>query len=378
MGTMKYLSIFSGIGGFELGLQNSKHDFECVGYSEIDKYARNIYEKNFPNHICFGDATKINTEDLPDFSLLVGGFPCQTFSLAGKRKGFNDCRGTLFFELARILKDRRPKYFLFENVKGLLSHEGGETFQTIITVLDELGYDVSWAVYNSCNYGVPQHRERLFIKGYSRRECGQEVLSLKRTIPKDNARVSDTYWGVRTGRVHKTDELMNCLTTTGQNSGSRQIIKMKCEDKGPDKGSENIQKIGNVNPSGRGQNGSVYDADGYSPTLCTNKGEGIKIAQAVLTPTRENKRQNGRRMKEDGEPMFTLTTVDKHGVYDGYSLRRLTPVECERLQAFPDNWTKYGKDGEEISDSQRYKCVGNAVTTTVVTAIVDEMFGSEE
>lgn len=99
-----------------------------------------------------------------------------------------------------------------------------------------------------------------------------------------------------------------------------------------------------------------------------------KEVKPVLTPDRINKRQNGRRMKDDGEPMFTLTAQDKHGVTDGYKVRRLTPVECERLQAFPDDWTKYGKDGELISDTQRYKCCGNAVTTTVITAIVDEMF----
>ena len=109
--TIKYFSMFSGIGGFEYGLQQSKHDFENVGFSEIDKYAVSIYEKNYPNHINYGDATKIKTEELPDFDFLVGGFPCQAFSVAGKRGGFNDTRGTLFFEIARILKDKNPHIF---------------------------------------------------------------------------------------------------------------------------------------------------------------------------------------------------------------------------------------------------------------------------
>ena len=122
---MKYFSMFSGIGGFEYGLQQSQHDFECIGYSEIDKYARSIYERHYPNHTNYGDATRIDTKDLPDFEFLVGGFPCQAFSIAGKRKGFNEARGTLFFEIARILRDKQPRYFLLENVKGLLSHEGG-------------------------------------------------------------------------------------------------------------------------------------------------------------------------------------------------------------------------------------------------------------
>ena len=136
------------------------------------------------------------------------------------------------------------------------------------------------------------------------------------------------------------------------------------------------------------QRGIIYSGDGISPTLCATDYKGpTKIiereramdyqdgkCQPVLTPDRLKKRQNGRRMKEDGEEMFTLTAQDKHGIYDGYRIRRLTPIECERLQGFPDNWTKYGKDNEPISDTQRYKCCGNAVTTNVITAIINEMF----
>ena len=157
---IKYFSMFSGIGGFELGLQNSKHDFQCAGFSEIDPYAVSIYEKNFPNHINYGDATKIRTEELPDFDFLVGGFPCQAFSVAGKRRGFDDTRGTLFFEIAHVLKDKRPRYFLLENVRGLLSHEKGKTFQTILKVLSDLGYVVQWTLLNSADFKVPQRRER--------------------------------------------------------------------------------------------------------------------------------------------------------------------------------------------------------------------------
>ena len=174
--------MFSGIGGFEYGLMNSKHDFECVGFCEVDNFAVSIYLRHFPGHRNYGDVRKINPRELEDFELLVGGFPCQSFSIAGKRKGFNETRGTLFFEIARVLKEKQPKYFILENVKGLLSHEGGATIQTIFTILDELGYDVSWKIYNSRNYGVPQHRERIFIKGYLRKKCGNEILSQLETI----------------------------------------------------------------------------------------------------------------------------------------------------------------------------------------------------
>ena len=170
--------MFSGIGGFELGLQNSDYEFECVGYSEVDKYAISIYERHFPNHRNFGDATKIRTEDLPDFDFLVGGFPCQAFSIAGQRRGFDDTRGTLFFEIARILRDKRPRYFLLENVRGLLSHDKGKTFKTILEVLSNLGYNVEWEVLNSKDFNTAQRRERIFIKGYLRDRCGGEVLSV--------------------------------------------------------------------------------------------------------------------------------------------------------------------------------------------------------
>ena len=147
------------------------------------------------------------------------------------------------------------------------------------------------------------------------------------------------------------------------------------------KNNHKIKLIGSTNGH---QSGNVYSDDGLSPALCRvdyknpitiiTGGGNLRVTKPVLTPDRENKRQNGRRMKNDGEPMFTLTAQDKHGIYDGCIVRKLTPVECERLQGFPDDWTRYGKDDELISDTQRYKCCGNAVTTTVITAIVDEMF----
>jgi len=221
---MKYLSLFTGIGGFELGIQKAyvettdgkknggskktsqkgnrqrhekpesfnakrgrsgKHDngvrngqesLTCVGYSEIDKHAIQIYEKHFPEHKNFGDIRKIKPKKLPDFDLLVGGFPCQSFSIAGKRLGFKDTRGTLFFDIARIIKAKRPRLLLLENVKGLLSHDEGQTFSTIIRTLDGLGYDIQWQVLNSKDFGVPQNRERVFIVGNLRGTPRPEIF----------------------------------------------------------------------------------------------------------------------------------------------------------------------------------------------------------
>src|SRR6056297_1626060 len=172
---MRYFSMFTGIGGFEYGIQQALPNAECVGYSEIDKYAIQTYERHF-KHKNYGDATKINPEELPDFDMLCGGFPCQAFSIAGKRRGFQDTRGTLFFDIARIVKVKRPKIVLLENVKGLLNHNKGETFRVIIQTLSELGYDVQWMVLNS-GYYTQQGRQRVYIIGVLRADNGTRSIS---------------------------------------------------------------------------------------------------------------------------------------------------------------------------------------------------------
>jgi len=177
---MKYFSMFSGVGGFELGLEGH----ECVGMSEIDKYSSMVLKHRFKGVKNYGDATKINTNELPEFDMLVGGFPCQSFSIAGKRRGFQDTRGTLFFEIARIVKAKKPKIVFIENVKGLLNHGKGKTFATIIQTLSELGYDVQWMVLNSKFFGVPQNRERVFIIGNIRGTTKPEILPFRENADK--------------------------------------------------------------------------------------------------------------------------------------------------------------------------------------------------
>ena len=171
----KCLSLFSGIGGFDLAAQ--RKGYEIVGACEIDKYARQVYSQRFPGIKIWEDATKIDPKELPDFDLLVGGFPCQAFSIAGNRGGFEDARGTLFFEIARIAKQKRPRLLLLENVKGLLNHQGGDTLREIFRVLDEVGYDVEWQVINS-KYYVPQNRERIFIIGHRKDVAWKPVFPM--------------------------------------------------------------------------------------------------------------------------------------------------------------------------------------------------------
>ena len=257
--------MFSGIGGFEYGLQQSKYDFENVGFSEIDKYAVSIYERHYPNHINYGDATKIKTEELPDFDFLVGGFPCQAFSVAGKRGGFNDTRGTLFFEIARILKDKKPPYFLLENVRGLLSHDKGRTFKTILGILSDLGYIVQWTLLNSADFQVPQRRERVFIEGYLGGGSTGEVLSVRRNCSKNITKVNSFRDTHRTFSVYPdTDTVTRALTATGQNVGGWQVsLNLPVDSK-----ERVVKKVGNFSPSSHhGKN--VYADDGLCPTLCS-------------------------------------------------------------------------------------------------------------
>lgn len=182
---IKFFDMFAGIGGFRSGLE-AIGGFECVGYCEIDKYAKQAYEAIYDTggELYFDDARKIVPEQLPDFVLITGGFPCQSFSIAGARKGFDDTRGTLFFKIARIAAVKKPKYIFLENVPGLLNHNQGRTFETIIHTLDELGDDVCWQVLNSKNFGVPQSRNRVYIIGYNRGKCAGEVLSFTQTSGK--------------------------------------------------------------------------------------------------------------------------------------------------------------------------------------------------
>jgi len=175
---MTFIDLFCGIGGFRLGMERAGH--KCVWSNDIDLHCAKIYEKNFGEKPDTRSIRDVSVEEIPDHDILCGGFPCQSFSIAGKRRGFQDTRGTLFFEIARIIKAKKPSYLFLENVKGLLSHDNGRTFETIITTLDELGYDTQWMVLNSKDYGVPQSRERIFIVGHLRGKPRPSVFPIGR------------------------------------------------------------------------------------------------------------------------------------------------------------------------------------------------------
>lgn len=386
---MKYIDLFAGVGGFRYGINKAHPHWECVYSNEWDKYANSIYRKHFGE--CDNrDIRTVPTADIPDHDLLVGGFPCQAFSVAGKRGGFDDTRGTLFFEVARILRDKRPRYFILENVKGLLSHDSGKTFQTILGVLSDIGYGVQWQVLNSKDFGVPQNRERIFVVGHFRGTTRPEVFPIGSTNSKALREL--TRKQSQGNRVYDPSGTSVTLASQAGGLGAKTglyAVTVGYENEERKIGIKEVQEANTIT------------ATSYKGVNAANR----NVVIPVLTPDRVKKRQNGRRFKTDGEPSFTLTRQDKHGVMvnrkegvkkdvdiagtlsssdwrglnrnqdqtaviENMVIRRLTPIECERLQGFPDNWTQYGVDGETISDTQRYKMMGNAVSTPVVTAII--------
>jgi DNA (cytosine-5)-methyltransferase 1 len=373
---MKFLDFFAGIGGFRLGMEMAGH--ECVGHCEIDKYANKSYiamhqpkeDEWFADNI-----RNVQPGDLPEADCYCFGFPCQAFSVAGNRGGFEDTRGTLFFEVMRLAAVRKPKYLFAENVAGLLSHDGGRTFGTILRTLGELGYWWEYQVLNSKDFEVPQNRERVFIIGHLGKRSGGEVFPITGANSEVIKQISG---GCQSERIYAAEGLSPCLDTMqGGNKQPKVLLQPISMTQKNIKQIDVCQTLCASGPSkGRGNYNAV---------------PGVLEVRAVLTPDRVEKRQNGRRIKDVEDPMFTLTAQDKHGVmisktvrgggrsspygskqnWDTYEvdnrIRRLTPRECFRLQGFKDIY--FERAAAVNSDSQLYKQAGNSVTVNVVYEI---------
>lgn len=375
----------------------------------MDPYADTNYRKLFETErewYC-DDAKNIETAAMPDFDLLCAGFPCQAFSIAGKRGGFSDARGTLFFEVARLVADKRPSYFLLENVPGLLSHDQGRTFHTILSTFSELGYHVEWKVLNSKDFGVPQSRKRVYLIGYLDGRCAGKILP----VPTPNgAALIQVLAGSQGKRVYNPAGISCTLTAQAGGMGGKTGLyevgipikentkkgyKMAYPGDSIDLGYANLNtRRGRVGHevahtlTTESQQGTVHFVDLSPPPLVTENARCLNTRQdssihnhrgessgvlvedgprAILTPERAKARQNGRRMKEPEEPMFTITATDRHGVVYHGRIRRLTPRECLRLQGYYDS--QIDKMMVDMSDRQLYKQAGNGVTVTVVEAI---------
>ena len=354
MTKIKYLDMFAGVGGFRTGLTNAGDFFMPVGWCEIDKYAQKAYRALYGTegeYFC-EDARQIRTDELPEIDLICAGFPCQPFSVCGRRLGFDDTRGTLFHEIVRVAEAGRPGYLLLENVPGLLSHEDGETYRTVLSAIHELGYTLEWCVLNSACFGVPQQRRRVYIVGYLDSRLSGKIFP----VEQGNASpLVEIIPGGQGQRVYSPDGASTTLTSAGGGWGAKTGLYF-------------VDMNPNPVVTHEARCITARQDSGISNRKGEHSGVIITGARAVLTPERENVRQQGRRMKEPDEPMFTLTAMDKHGVEYNGLVRRLMPIECFRLQGFSDEQF-YRLERAGIPETQLYKMAGNSVTTTVVTAI---------
>lgn len=399
---MTFIDLFSGIGGFRRGMEMAGH--KCIGFCEYDKFAVASYtamhlmtdeERKYIDTIPFrgrvkeankeeyrhgewyaDDITKLRADDIPTADCWCFGFPCQDISVAGKQAGLGGNRSGLFHTVIKLLEDtkkeNRPSYLFIENVKNLLSVNRGFDFLTVLAELDEVGYDAEWQVLNSADY-VPQNRERIFIIGHLRGRSGRKVFPIERADGKNSVSIIGHRDGYRrNSQTYSAEGITEALDTgTGGGRNFNVAIPIKC--------SRNECK-GEVDCSH-----ALMSRD-YKG-LCNQYTTAVAIP--VLTPDRADKRQNGRRMKENGEDMFTLTGQDRHGVmvklpngvytyavwYEKYrcyiAIRKLTPKECFRLQGWQDKY--FDRASLVNSDSQLYKQAGNGVTVPVIYEIAKRM-----
>ena len=410
---MKFLDLFAGIGGFRLGMESAGH--ECIGFCEIDKFARASYKAihNTEGEIELHDITTVSDEfirGIGSVDVICGGFPCQAFSIAGARRGFEDTRGTLFFEICRFASILRPKYLFLENVRGLLNHNGGDTFETIIRTLDGLGYDVEWQVLNSKNFGVPQNRERVFIIGHLRGQRTRNIFPILREDAKSDNQQSKIEIVGNTKNPNETSKGTGSIVYD-----SNGLIGTLCARDYKEPKQVAIKQFGVLQPNFN-QCGVVYETDGIAPTIrayqggnlepkIIQRGHGynkggehdiaptltsnsyhennvLKITEATSQGYTEatigdsvnlshpnSKTRRGRAGKQIAN---TLLTGESQGVVESdFKIRKLTPRECWRLQGFPD-WA-FDKAQEVNSNSQLYKQAGNSVTVNVIAAIAREL-----
>lgn len=379
---LKLFEMFAGYGGASFALKKAGIPFECVGYSEIDKFAIRCYEQNHDKIKNYGDATKINPEDIPDFDLLTGGFPCQSFSVAGKGLGELDIRGTLFNEIIRIAEVKRPKYMLLENVKGLTTKKHKSTFEKILSELDRIGYTVDWKVLNSKEYGIPQNRERVFFvcfrdtKDWEKFSGMPEKEELKLFLKYLLEEEVDEKYYLKEETVKKLSQKMT-LPTGGKSiyrhtmpgfNGYENISPSIKSSEGS--GNQIIIQVNKPNHS----NDRVYSVEGISPTLNTMQG-GNRQPFIKVNEVKKMIDNGGKDTRRDDGCSFALTGSGRNCgnnqiTNDFLGIRKLTPKECFRLMGFLND--EINIDG--LSDTQKYKLAGNGWDINLVSKIFKNMF----
>lgn len=332
---LTYISLFSGIEAASVAWEPL--GFEPIAFSEIDSFSSAVLKERYPHVPNLGDITKINnwSEYRGKVDIVVGGSPCQSFSLAGKREGLKGESG-LMFEYIRAIREIRPRYFVWENVPGALSSEKGEAFRQLLSKVDELGYSLAWRVFNAMFFGVPHKRRRVFLVG-SLRECAAEILFEPESLlgsPESNREVRETF-------AHRTRNSI-------EGSCERPVaytLQVRCGKAGGGKG--------------------PLIQENMSATLSTSQ------TQTLFQPISEV------RLAAEAAP---IDDTEKHNKQQDkskkYIVRKLTPLECERLQGFPDNWTRIsykGKAPEDCPDSPRYKALGNSMAVPVMKWIGERL-----
>ena len=312
---MRYFSSFTGAGGFDLAVPSG---WECVGFSEIDKYASMVLKYRFPDVKNYGDINAIKWNEIPNFEVLFGGTPCQDLSLAGKRKGLAGERSGLFYKFVEALKAKKPKYFVWENVKGALSSNSGWDFAEVLNQFSEAGYSLWWQVLNAKYFSVPQNRERIFIVGF-RDGSPPEVFFEPSSLAENNE-----LQGQPTANTLRARYSQNLSEGSYIIEGKQQAQEAKLTYR------HTFEKFKGY--------------EGISPTIKSSEGSGNQI---IVN-----------------------------------NIRRLMPKECERLMSWPDDWTRWGIDEKgnkvEISDTQRYKMAGNGVVSNVVKWLIENVILEDE
>ena len=348
---IKVASLFSGIGGFEQGFKASKMQYDLVFASEIDKYATQTFSYNFPITNMVGDIKQVDEKTIPDHDLLCGGFPCQSFSVAGKQKGFNDIRGTLFFDVIRIIKEKQPKYILLENVKNLISHDDGNTIKTILKNISDCSYTFDFTIINSNEAGVPQSRERTYILGILNGKTEEfendirntKVSSIKKCANENHLKTMNFFNGIKMNNSTKC--IKDILEKNVDKKYYLTSSKVKEYIYDYNQNSQEPQKkilkeftLPRDVHNDLDRQRRVYSIYGISPTLLA-RSDSPKII-----------------FKDNNE----------------YQIRKLTPLETLRVQGFSKEFTdNVQKNG--MSDTQLYKQSGNAVSPPVISEIINNL-----
>jgi DNA (cytosine-5)-methyltransferase 1 len=361
---IRVLDLFSGIGGFHLGLTRAGFEVESY-FSEIDKYAIDVYSNNFKDATYVGSVTDVRGADLTRIDAITFGSPCQDFSLAGKRKGLGGDRSSLIGEAIRLISECRPRFFIWENVKGTFSSNDGADFWAIIQAFTNIGgYRLEWQLLNT-KWFLPQNRERIYLVGYIGDGSRGQVFP----IGEDN--------GANNELSRQQGNICTLTTRYGADGNGSYITERKLD----------AQKVKVNSATNAGyEEATIGDSINLSvPTSKTRRGRvGKGVAQTLDTHCNQaviqvnNSKESGEKQPYQQNRIYDANGISPALLRDKSDLiiktqivnriRRLTPIECERLQGFPDNWTKYGQGGE-MSDSQRYKMCGNAVTVDVVKEV---------